>query len=72
MNLREKFFYNHAGFSYDPKTETPEQGRARCAKLLAKAEEFAIEESIRFEWMPDDEICAACMHCAVLDAEPCT
>lgn len=33
-----QFFYEHAGFSYDPKTETPEQGRARCAQHLAEAE----------------------------------
>lgn len=27
MNKQEQFFYDHAGYSYDPKTETPEQGR---------------------------------------------
>ena len=34
MTKQEQFFYDHAGWSYDPKTETPEQGRERCAKDL--------------------------------------
>jgi hypothetical protein len=35
----EQFFYDHAGWSWDPKVETPEQGRIRCAHDLAAAEE---------------------------------
>jgi hypothetical protein len=39
MTDAERFFYEHGGYGYDPKTETPEQGRARCARELAAAEE---------------------------------
>ncbi len=35
----EQFFYNNAGYSYNPKSETPAEGNARCAKALAMAEE---------------------------------
>lgn len=38
MDEREKFFYDHAGWSHDPATETSEQGRERCARELAAAE----------------------------------
>lgn len=50
----ERFFYEHAGWSYDPKTETSEQGRRRCAKRLAQAEAFAKRHRMRFEWSKDD------------------
>lgn len=33
------FFFEHAGYSYNTKTETPEEGRTRCAESLAAAEE---------------------------------
>lgn len=32
------FFYAHAGYSYQPATETQEEGRRRCAEKLAAAE----------------------------------
>lgn len=35
----EQFFYENAGWSYDPATETEEQGRRRGAVALARAEE---------------------------------
>lgn len=35
------FFHEHAGWSYDPLVETSEQGRERCARLLAMAEDVA-------------------------------
>jgi hypothetical protein len=44
------FFYEWGGYSYDPKTETPEQGKRRCAKEAAKAEAWAQAERIRFSW----------------------
>lgn len=47
------FFYEHAGYGYDPKTETPEQGRQRGAEELAKAEAWARENGYRFEWEHD-------------------
>lgn len=55
MNLSapEKFFYDHAGYSYDPLTETPDEGRIRCAKNLSAAESLAREAGVSFEWVLD-------------------
>ena len=36
-----QFFLKHAGYSYNPKTETLMQGRIRSARALAKAEREA-------------------------------
>ena len=47
------FFFDHAGFSYDPLTETAEQGQARCAEQLADAEEQARDAGCSFEWSID-------------------
>ena len=44
------FFYEHAGYSYDPKCETQNQGRRRCARGLAKAEAKASKLGFTFEW----------------------
>jgi hypothetical protein len=38
MNSAEQFFYDHAGFSYDPNTQTMEEGHVETAKALAEAE----------------------------------
>jgi hypothetical protein len=40
---RAEFFYTYAGWSHDPKTETAEQGRRRCALGLADAELHALK-----------------------------
>jgi hypothetical protein len=32
-----RFFYAHAGWAYNPATETKQQGRWRCARELAHA-----------------------------------
>jgi hypothetical protein len=48
------FFLKHAGYSYDPQTETPLQGRIRCAKTLAAAERRAHDAGCSFEWRVDD------------------
>lgn len=50
------FFYEHAGYSHDPKKETAEQGRIRCAIELAKAEEQARGLGWGFEWSEDWDI----------------
>jgi hypothetical protein len=47
------FFLANAGYSYDPKTETPMQGRIRCAQDLAYAEKHAREAGASFEWSHD-------------------
>lgn len=48
-----KFFYENAGFSYDPKKETPEDGRRRHACELADAEQRARNLGYSFAWEPD-------------------
>jgi hypothetical protein len=50
------FFLKNAGFSYDPKTETPRQGRAKCARALAKAERDASALGYTFEWEFENSI----------------
>lgn len=55
MTEQEQFFYDNAGFSYDPKCETSEQGRERCAKDLAAAESYARELDWSFEWQMESE-----------------
>ena len=49
----EQFFYDHAGFSYNPDTETPDQGRERCAIQLALAERIARSAGAFFIWEDD-------------------
>ncbi len=46
----EQFFYEHAGYSYDPTSETRTQGRRRCARRLARAEAKASQLGFTFEW----------------------
>jgi hypothetical protein len=47
------FFYLNAGYSYSP-NETAEQGRIRCAKQLAEAEEIGQRLGYEFEWDWDE------------------
>ncbi len=54
------FFYEHADYSYDPKTETAEQGRIRGAIALAKAEEHARNTAWEFDWVYDEDGCIGC------------
>lgn len=51
-----EFFYEHACWSYDPKTETKEQGRWRCADALAEAEAQARARGWSYEWYVDPDI----------------
>lgn len=56
----EYFFYEHAGYNYDPKTETQEQGRIRCAKSYA-VDETKVQELIdglgwHYEWSEEWDI----------------
>jgi hypothetical protein len=65
LTVGQFFFYRNAGYSYDSKTETPEQGRLRCAKELADAEtigqrlgyvlEWDFDECPDLSWMSDEE-----------------
>ncbi len=53
MKTNVAFFFKHAGYSYDPKTETPYEGRLRSARLLTLAEKKAKSHSWSFRWTPD-------------------
>jgi len=48
------FFRAHAGYSYNPQTETRAQGRMRCAMQLACSEALAADADISFSWSEDD------------------
>jgi hypothetical protein len=48
--MSTRFFYDHAGWAYDPQTETPEQGRTRGARRLAAAERLARYRDLSFRW----------------------
>lgn len=50
------FFLSHAGYAYDPKTQTPLQGRRECAKNLAYHEKRARDAGCSFVWEVDPEI----------------
>jgi hypothetical protein len=54
------FFLRNAGFSYDPKTQTKQAGRAACAHKLAKAERDARALGYTFEWSHDLDGCIGC------------
>ena len=47
------FFIQHAGYSYNPATETPEEGRRRCARDLAEAEAIARLRGWEVRWADD-------------------
>lgn len=53
MTKQEQFFYDYAGYSFDPKTETAEQSHERCAKGLATAENYANANNWIAEWHDD-------------------
>ena len=53
LTKQEQFFYDNAGYSYDPETETPEQGRTHCARQLAAAETKAAQAGVYAQWMTD-------------------
>jgi hypothetical protein len=50
----ELFFYDNAGYSYS-QDEAPEAGRIRCAKSLAKAEQYAQNLGWEYEWQNDND-----------------
>lgn len=52
----EQFFYDQAGFSWNPETETEEEGRRRGARRLAAAEAWARTAGIEFAWADDWDV----------------
>ena len=74
LNAQQKFFYENAGYSYDPKTETKTKGRIRCAKSFASAETLATKRGLVYEWEYDECGCSGCDcgsdDCACSSGEP--
>lgn len=56
LNQDEQFFFDNAGYSYDPKTQTPEQGHIETAQQLAKAELLARIQGYSYSWEIDKDI----------------
>lgn len=50
-----EFFFEHAGYSYDPARESRTDGRERCARELAAAEVWGVQMAYTFEWEIDQE-----------------
>lgn len=55
MNSEQLFFYENAGWGYNPATETPDQGRRLCAVQLELAERIARNLGYGFEWSIDTD-----------------
>lgn len=55
LTTSEQFFYEHAGYSRDPKTETKEEARERCARELAAAEKIGENRGYEFHWEIDPD-----------------
>lgn len=53
LGVAEQFFFVNAGYSYDPKKETPTRGKMRGAKAMAKAEARAKRDGYYFTWDDD-------------------
>lgn len=64
-----KFFFDHAGYSYNTPTETAEQGRQRCAEQLAHAEEQGRDAGLSFHWERDQLEDDNEWYCACYNAE---
>lgn len=54
------FFLEHAGWSYNPRTETAEDGRRRGAEDLADAEAWAESRGLEVDWMADNDADTSC------------
>ena len=55
MNRNERFYYEHAGYAYDPGIEAREAGRVRCCTELARAADWGDDQGLYFLWSEDPE-----------------
>jgi hypothetical protein len=58
-----RFFFKYSGWGYDPKTETPNQGRWRGARNLARAEREAHARGWTYRWEWDEDQDRGCCEC---------
>lgn len=57
-----QFMLGHAGYGYDPATETPDQGRVRCALALARAEHALAASPSSVGWVDDPDADTSFLH----------
>jgi hypothetical protein len=53
LTEQEMFFYVHAGYSYKPGAETPDEGHERSARQYALAETWAHAQGLEYRWQDD-------------------
>lgn len=56
LTTAQRFFFDHAGYSFHPNKETALEGKLRCAVEMAKAEQCAINQGWTAEWSDDWDI----------------
>ena len=65
FNKSLQFFWDNAGWSYDPKTQTSEEGRLESAQALVISEYLSIDKGFSFVWDNDsdnpNELCCVCL-----------
>ncbi len=69
----QKFFFEHAGWSYHPLTESRALGRTRCAVSLAAAEQAFMRADVSCVWEDDQPERGAkyetCEWCSIRSAD---
>jgi len=70
----QKFFFEHAGWSYHPLTESRALGRTRCAVSLAAAEQAFMRADVSCIWENDTpdrdtEFSDTCEWCSIRSAD---
>jgi hypothetical protein len=53
LTTAEQFFFDNAGYSWNPAIETRDEGKLRCAKAMAQAEREAAEAGFSWDWQID-------------------
>lgn len=53
LTALEKFYYENAGYSYDPATQTPDEGRMETARNMASALCLTLGDGGVFRWEDD-------------------
>lgn len=56
LSKAEQFFFDNAGYSYDPRTQTKAEGKTKSAIAMASAELEAAQSGISFRWEEDGTI----------------
>ena len=73
LTQNQKFFFEHAGWSYHPLTESRALGRTRCAVSLAAAEQAFMRAGVSCVWEDDQPErgtkCKTCEWCSIRSAD---